>query len=266
MGGVEEKLHEEIADFSLWLFTTVLKLKGKFGESEGRSETAQESLIRIGNSCSDLRWHKYPNLCHSCSGRKIAGDTTIPASLGLNPCECLSRRPETEKKEERRKRLSGVHNYSDRVRGEKPISIDGWQQMFSAIFASNLTSLSLTQMALHVMEELGEASDAIIRMYTYKEETFRSGEPNWRQLNLEGQLADVFSRTFALAEKLNLLTNQSSDAKRAESVRLSGIIWKRYGSESLTPFFCPFCKHPVCRCPLIFVPATRPIDELLQKF
>lgn len=259
IGGIEKKLYEEIADFSLWLFTTVLKMKGNFGESAG---TIEESLIRIGSSCSDLLWHKYPNICPLCSTDRI------PSTPGLIPCKCSGQITESEEKDARRQRLLGVRNYGNNIRHEKPSSIDAWQQMFADVFRKSLASLSLRQIVLHIMEELGEASDAMIRMYTYKEETFRLGEPNWRQVNLEGQLADVFSRTFALAEKLHLLKSetQSSDAGPSEPVRLSGIIWKRYGSDGLRSFFCPFCKQPVCCCPIILVPATRPVEELLRKF
>jgi hypothetical protein len=55
--GPHESLHKEIADFCLWLFTAILKLTGKFGQSEGR-ETDQESIIRIQSTCSNLIWHK----------------------------------------------------------------------------------------------------------------------------------------------------------------------------------------------------------------
>src|SRR6266550_3303647 len=270
MGANEGQLYAEIADFSLWLFTTLLKLNGEFGKSGGRSERTQESIIRIRNSCSDLLWHKYPKLCPLCSAHKIGGGTTSPASLGLNPCDCLGRRAEVEQRDAKRKRLASVHHYSDRVPGEKPTSIDGWQQMFGAIFARNIAALSLADVTLHLMEELGEASDAMVRMYTYKEETFRSGEPNVRQLNLEGQLADVFSRTFVLIEKLDQSKRERreneqrrADEELKESVRLSEIIWQRYGSEDLGSFYCPHCKKPVCRCQIILVPPTRTVEQLV---
>ncbi len=274
-GATEDKLHVEIADFSLWLFTVVLKLTGNFGQSEGRSETPQESLFRIQSSCSNLLWHKYPNACPLCSARKIAANTT-PAAIGdLYPCECLGHQPEAEQPDARRNRLIALRKYSDHARSKKPTSIDSWQTMFGAIFGQNLALLPLTEVALHLMEELGEVSDAMIRMYTYKEKTFRSGEPNWRQSNLEVQLADVFSWLFALAEKLNLLEReryehekQSSDSASEpfDPVRLSKIIWRRYGSDALGSFYCPFCGETVCKCPILLVPATRTIEELREKY
>src|SRR5712692_2845627 len=68
-GARGKKLYREIADFSLWLFTAVLKLTGEFGQSKDTSEAPPESFIRIQNTCSDLLWHKYPKLCPLCSGQ-----------------------------------------------------------------------------------------------------------------------------------------------------------------------------------------------------
>jgi len=185
--------------------------------------------------------------------------------------ECT--RPKAEATVARRKRIEALRNYSTMIHSEKPKGIDEWQGMFVEIFEANLATLSLKDIALHLMEELGEASNAMIRMYSYKEETFRSGEPNWRQTNLETQLADVFSWLFALVARLDL-SRHAKDKERlygstsvpAPPVRLSGIIWGRYGSEEMHSFRCPFCGKIVCSCAIIMVPATRPPGELKGKF
>lgn len=49
----------EIADFAMWLFTAVSKLRGEFGIPKGR-ESEQETLIRIAHGYSDLLWNKFP--------------------------------------------------------------------------------------------------------------------------------------------------------------------------------------------------------------
>jgi NTP pyrophosphatase (non-canonical NTP hydrolase) len=270
--GPSEKLHIEIADFSLWLFTAVLKLTDKFGHSEGRTEKRQESLIRIQNRCSDLVWYKYPKLCPRC----FAGEKpNIEGSGDVSGCKCPPRRTENEDDETRRKRIMAVRHYSDTVRSAKPSGLDEWQEMFGAIFAKNLATFSPSDIALHLMEELGEVSDAMVRMYTYKEKTFRLGEPNWRMANLEGQLADVFSWLFVLIERLNFAVREGHQHEEQQlsaipehpvSNRLSSIIWRRYGSNELDSFYCPFCKHATCHCSIILVPETHPIEELVQKF
>jgi len=270
--GPNEKLHTEIADFSLWLFTAILKLKGKFGQSEGRAETPQESVIRIQSSCADLIWHKYPKLCPTC----FANETVAHEKPGhLNICECPAQRAENENDDTRRKRTTAVRHYSEGVRNKKPSGVDEWQEMFGAIFAKNLATLSPSDIALHIMEELGEASDAMVRMYTYSERNFIDEEPNWRQSDLEGELADVFSWLFALVNKLDtakagIQKDRDQDSRPAavstESVRLSGIIWDRYGSDSSNSFCCRKCKGIVCNCQIILVPNTHSIEMLVQKF
>src|SRR3989442_7640886 len=56
----DDCLQREIADFSLWLFTMVLKLRGEFGRSEGSFEAPADKFIRIRNNCSDVLWQRYP--------------------------------------------------------------------------------------------------------------------------------------------------------------------------------------------------------------
>src|SRR6266436_5374053 len=162
-------LHREIADFSLWFFTALLKLKGRPGDLES-GQTA-ESLIKIQNSCSDLLWHRYPKCCPRCH--------TIEKSKNslAKTCSC-SDGAETEKrnKQERRELIIRILDHSKEIIEQKPNAIDEWQGMFEMIFGSKLSSMSVAEIALHLMEELGEASDAMVRMYTYKQETFTSGE------------------------------------------------------------------------------------------
>jgi NTP pyrophosphatase (non-canonical NTP hydrolase) len=267
-GAADKDLHIEIADFSLWLFTLVLKLTGRFGQSDGRSETPVESLIRIQNNCSDLLWHKYPKTCPSCYARRIAVGRIGEESLYPRACECSTQEPLPKGGKQRRERINALREHSKEISSEKPRSIDEWQEMFGTIFARSVEARSLTDIALHLMEELGEVSDAMIRMYTYRKDTFIHGEPNWRQSSLEAQIADVFSRLFGLVEKLNRvkIKIQSGVVQPYIPVRLSTIIWERYGSDSEGAFHCPFCACVVCSCGIILVPATRPIEDLLEKY
>jgi len=272
----DEKLHREIADFSLWLFTMVLKLKGEFGSSQGSSEAPTDRFIRIQSGCSDMLWHRYPNICPSCYTRRLVEDRAGDAKPGqIGPCDCLEYPPGPDDSESKRMQLSALQRYSFEIQAEKPTAVDEWQNMFSTVFRKNLATFSLKDIALHLMEELGEASDAMIRMYSYKRENFLDGEPYRRQSNLEAQLADVFSWLFALVGKLDSLKENElkrkgprsdGSSKPSQPVRLSEIIWDRYGSEEKHSFYCQSCKGAVCTCPIILVPATRPGAELMEKF
>jgi NTP pyrophosphatase (non-canonical NTP hydrolase) len=267
--GDHSKLRKEIAHFSLWLFTAVLKLRGTVGELKDRSETPQTSLIRINSTCSDLIWRKYPKLCPSCSTQRITRWTAIIGVGCLFPCECQMRERKVEDKETRRIRLSVVTEHGVKVIGERPTRIDDWQKMFGSVFRQTLVELSLAEIALHLLEELGEVSDAMTRTYSYTEADFQVGEPNRRLENLESQLADVFSWLFALVEKLDLSEPARQGEQecvsidnRAESIFLSRIIWDSYGSEVLHAFHCAKCRNPRCSCPIILIPFTRSIEEL----
>ncbi len=263
---------KEIADFALWLFTAVHKLEGRLGEPQEPNETPSETLLRIQHGCSDLLWHRYPKICPFCYARRTGVGAPSEGSRELlTSCDCAAPDPGGPKdKAEKRAAAESLRNFSEKTRSGKPKSIDEWQEMFEAVFGPNLKKTSLTEVVLHLMEELGEASDAMVRMYSYRGDDFLKGEPRQRQLRLESQIADVFSWLFALVEGISLSRDELPEYEKwrsesgvvsSEAVRLSEIIWRRYGSDAQRSFYCPFCKHAACSCPLIFVPATRSVEE-----
>ena len=269
-----DNLFKEIADFALWLFTFVQKLSGTPGKRKFPNETDVETLIRIASNCSDLLWHRYPSVCHLCYARRARAGSSRPESL-LDACDCVGQ--PSDRRDKKRKRLDsrGLQRFSEANRIRKPKTIDRWQMMFAAIFGANVERLSLVEIGLHLMEELGEVSDALVRMYSYTKNDFRPGEPDWRQARLEGQIADVFSWLFAVIEKLHDLKRSEIQSNRKETgnsspspepVTLSEVIWRRYGSDRMGSFRCPTCDNAVCSCRLIFVPATRTTKEWLRKF
>jgi hypothetical protein len=267
-----DDLFKEIADFALWLFTAVHKLEGPIGEIRNRNETALETVIRIRSGCSDLLWHRYPRFCPLCYERRTKGDRKLEKSKGfLKPCDCLLNDYQPEEKLVRRAALVALGSFSEDTRNSKPKSIDGWQEMFETVFRANLRHLSLVDATSHLLEELGEASDAMIRMSSYRNEDFVKGEPDHRQFRLEAQVADVFSWLFAIVLKVDSINRGGLDYKRSRSgevaaagapTRLSEIVWGRYGCEDLRSFWCPFCERIVCECPLVFVPAARSVEDL----
>lgn len=256
------KLFTEIADCALWLFTLIHKLRGELGEAKPPEKGAPETIIRIKNGCSDLLWHRYPQLCPFCYLRRTSGDRTRETEHGYHDaCDChLNILPAVDPKA-KIQAMAALRRFSEEQMNSKPTSIDGWQEMFGQVFKISLESLTLKDIALHFMEELGEVSDAIVRTYTYREENFVTGEPYRRQLRLESQLADAFSWLFALVEKLEVLRKDRLFVA-AGPIRLSQLIWERYGSDDLGSFWCPFCKKVDCSCPLLFVPTRRSVREL----
>jgi hypothetical protein len=267
------ELMREIADFSLWLFTLVHKVGGEVGQPNGgAAETAVEPSIRVSSGCSEMVWHKYPGLCPVCFRRRNE-DRTIsqPSETLRQPCDCMLYRNFSLSKDAWRDNIIGLRGYSETIRDGKPASIDQWQTMFLEVFEANLRALPICEIVLHLMEELGETADAMVRMYSYKTDTFVQGVPRIRQLRLEAEIADIFSWLFAVVGKIDLLKQQgvdidcwqmSEEFKVGEPLRLSQIIWKRYGSDSLGSFYCPFCENAGCTCELVFVPVNRTMEEL----
>lgn len=275
-GGSGGELLSEIADFSMWLFTVVDKLRGNLGDAKSSNETPQETIIRIEHGYSDLLWNKYPGVCPVCYWRRSRGNRAREAADGFRrPCDCLMHDVERRNQSDKRRHVQTLREYASDCSGQRPTSIDEWQRMFASIYGANLRHLSMSDIAFHLLEEMGEVSDAMIRTYTYKEQEFIEGEPQWRQILLEEEFADVSSWLFALVEKADLIrqTADSYDRWRfgerfvaREPLRLSQIVWKRYGSEDFQSFFCPHgTPQQVCSCPIVLVPATHDVAALLAK-
>jgi NTP pyrophosphatase (non-canonical NTP hydrolase) len=268
-----DKLFTEIADLALWLFTVVQKLSGRPGKRKTPSESVAETFVRIRGGCSEIVWQRYPGVCHLCYARRAASKQR---GIGLRrPCDCSQQGRDMRDKAAKRADLKALRKFSASVRGQKPKSIDDWQTMLAAIFTGEIRRLSPVEIGFHLLEELGEVSDAMARMYSYAESNFRPGEPSWRQARLEDQIADAFSWLFALVNKLNAMKLSRYEHRRREKntqmgsgaqITLSEIIWRRYGSDKLKSFRCPSCGSSICSCPLVFVPGTHPVKELLEKF
>ncbi len=261
-----DKLFTEIADLALWMFTTVQKLSGKPGKRKGASESQVETLVRIQNSCSDLVWHRYPGVCHLCYARRSVSQRH---GLDLPLCDCSGRKSDRRDRDAKRADVRALRIFSESVRRHKPRTIDDWQLMFASIFAQKIERLSQPEIGFHLLEELGEVSNAIVRMYSYTKGNFRPGEPNWRQARLEDQIADAFSWLFALVQKLNAgpaKNNRDAPKVGHRRITLSAIIWRRYGADHLNSFRCPSCDKAVCSCPLVFVPGTHPVEEVLRRY
>jgi NTP pyrophosphatase (non-canonical NTP hydrolase) len=254
------KLREQIADCAMWLFTMVEKLQGPIGIPKPPDESPKERIIRVGSSYSDILWKRFPGMCPFCYWRRTAGDRQREKQPGFSdPCDCLSHDLTARNKDERRRHATALRAFSLENLARKPTSVDGWQNMFSAIFEVSLERLRLSDVALHLLEEMGEVSDALVRMYTFSDTTFVATEVSARQGCLEDELSDVSSWLFALVERLKLPVERPSEEGR---LLLSQIIWSRYGTDEIQRFTCWKCRKPSCTCPIVFVPPDRPIDEL----
>jgi|SRR3972149_2870140 len=267
------KLLEEIADTAMWLFTFVGKLQAPLGDPKP-GERPEESLIRVSSSYSDLLWNKYPNMCPVCYWRRTQGERTRESSgVFAGPCDCLLADVESRDQTQKRQHVNAIREYAADKVSEKPTSVDKWQDMFARIFAANLRHLDLASIAFHLLEEMGEVSDAMVRMYTY--DGRKPVEPNWSQVWLEEEIADVTSWLFALIESLKLIIDTVDEYEKwrfgeAYTVRdrilLSTVLWRRYGADSLRSLFCPHCRRTPCECSVLLPPEGITIDTIVKAY
>ena len=266
-GAFGPRLIEELAHFTVWLFTITEKLQGEIGVRKYPVQTARESVVRVSRPLSDILWTKYPAVCPVCHWRR-AKNTKAPAIGSLDAaCDCLQHDQVERTKDERHQHVATLRKFARDTFSRKPATIDEWQAMFAGVFAEQLSRLHIKDFALHLLEEAGEVSDAMARLYTYRDENFIAGEPSWRQIKLEDEIADLTSRLFTLIEKINLSRNDTSWQIHtpAYPLRLSSIVWQHYGSESLHNIHCPFCRKPICVCPIILIPETHSVDEVRRR-
>lgn len=258
-------LLDQIADFAMWLFTIAVKLNRPFGEETEIDKRNEEPLIRISKGFSGLLWSKYPGMCPVCYWRRTGGDRAKEKTEKFGQkCDCLQFDVESRDQGQKQKHVTALREYAEANKGSKPTTVDGWQTMFGSIYEANLRHIDLTDIAFHLLEEMGEVSDAMLRMYTYtKKQPFMLDELGWRQIWLEEEIADVSSWLFALVIKLDLIRETADEYDKwryeegayapRDSIQLSRIIWKKYGSDDLTAFFCKKCKKNKCVCPIQLV-------------
>lgn len=254
-----EELFKEIADFAMWLFTFANKINVPLG-TDSNPHGIAESTIRVHDKIkfSDIIWNKYPGLCPLCFWRRFQKTEKIE-DVHTDPCDCLLYPVETRDKQEKTQ-LEKLKEYANTRK--KPDSVDDWQKMFENIYEANLRHLDLEDIAFHLLEEVGEVSNAVVRSYTYVGGELKAGEPYWRRKFLESEIADVASWIFTLVNCLELVPEIAREFQkflfgetvlREEKITLSRIIWKRYAWPR-NSWYCPHvCQKPVCDCPIVLV-------------
>ena len=142
-GTAGRKLLDEIAHFSMWLFTLIERLRGDFGSGDTELDSERERFIKIGLNYSDLLWQKYPRMCPVCYWRRSSGDRNREDDDGFQrECDCLLVDVESRDQVKRKHHLALRAFAKKRAdAGEKPASVDEWQAMFGQIFSANLRHL-----------------------------------------------------------------------------------------------------------------------------
>ncbi len=131
--------------------------------------------------------------------------------------------------------------------------------MIVQLYRDRLKRLPLTFVALHLLEEMGEVSDALVRMYTYLDGDPLEQELAARQIRLEDELADTLSWLFGLVERLGSGQPELVDGAK---LQLSTVLWDKYGSEEHQSFWCRHCKSMICECPVFLIQNEDEVTRL----
>jgi len=270
------KLRQEIADLALWLFAMIAKLKGPLGSPVQINEVPQDSVVRISVNASDLMWNRYPGVCPWCYCAVHAGDNARidEADFG-RPCCCdsLGIAEREKQKEELRARAKRTRLLAKEHMSRRPRSIDDWQNLIGNLYRQRLGQMTPSDVALHLLEEMGEVSDGLIRMYTYSGRDSIEEEIFPRRARLEDELADVLSWLFGIVECLELRKRSQpndgllTDVPAASTVRLrlSQILWARYGSDEKHTIRCFHCGAEQCVCDIQLIQSKEQVEDLLAK-
>ena len=261
----------EIADFSMWLFTFAGKIKGPFVMAKGPNIRVGESTIKTQKGFSEIIWNKYPGVCPVCFWRRYRGGEKTPAKM-KKPCDCLIHNVEDRDKvhtdEDKKKKAADKINRVKQLRAyakihseDKPTAIDDWQRSFRELYSANLMHTPLVDIAFHLLEEVGEVSDAMVRMYTYNGDL--DAQPRLNQVWLEEEIADVFSWLLTLVNSLQIIPDIAKEwleyleigdkMKLGDEIMLSTIIWHQYGSKDNKAFYCATCKKLKCVCRIVLI-------------
>lgn len=259
--GPDAKVLEEVAHLALWLFTMLGKLKGPIG-GESNNEAPQDWLVRLSLGPSDIMWNRYPGICPWCY---CATHIDVPQHSEQvlegelwQTCRCDSlriavgekKKAELRSRAKRTRRIAAANAYA------MPKCLDEWQERISALYKSRLDGLSASEVTLHLLEEMGEVSDGLIRMYTHTDRALPeiAKEIAARQIRLEDEFADIISWLFGLTITLGTLRN--------EKLYLSQIVWDRYGNDKIRAFWCGTCEKAPCACPILLLQSRERVGQL----
>jgi len=269
---------DELGDIVMWFLTFVGKLQQRV---EDRRKTSQEALLFYTPlTLTDLVWNKYPYTCPACFLR--VNKKTKKSKPWKRRCDCLlnSSIVEGRTDDEKAGTEKELRDFAKEHEAEKVSKLVELEGMFAFLYGANYETFSLESIAFHLLEEVGEVSDALIRLYSYN----LSKTPNpakfyeSRRLHLESEIADVMSWIFAVSIKVKLLYQvyeklpegvglgpfQTAPSPRAPQINLANILWNRYGDKNTGLLYCPTCGKPQCNCKLRFYKTAAATKSLIK--
>jgi len=274
----------QLGRLTIWLFSLCKRLQS--------DKSGADAIFSLSTPLSEIIWSKYPACCPVCFGREYV----LPVARGeqpeewqgdIMPCSCLLHLADVEgrsqklSREEKRLIQQELRKYAERTKPDTSaeFGLDAFQERSNKVFAPNLFAISIESTAFHLLEEIGEVCEALSSLYTFDQEEQGNFKRAYAQkkLDLEDEIADVFSWIFALANKLRDIFSLPDryfkamfpDAPVQPSfgpyLTLSQVIWETYGNKAHNVLGCRDCNKLVCECNIYLATTESSVQEVLAK-
>jgi len=170
---------------------------------------------RAGKDFEDVVWGKYPYICPYC--RTLENDDVVMS------CSCGTARTKIEEAKSHIKAAmldnNVVKHYGRTFKDKKPCKLDDWVLMYAKLYGNTTYSMPVEHIGFHLMEEIGEVSRILRRRREFESRVEKGLERgtdvvmarNQFELDLDSELADVFSWTCTLAYKIQSLSRALKD-------------------------------------------------------
>lgn len=164
----------------------------------------KERFPLFSESLAEMIWRKYPGTCYRCT-HELDHDDVLDTTRYL-ACICLAV-PEVP---EHKKALRQHYLETARANKPRPSGLDEWANMIKDVYGPNHRQLSLSAIALHFLEEVGEVAENLrkLRQLGPKPDEERKREGI---MKLQEEIADVFSWILGLLNKLDQIFEKSRE-------------------------------------------------------
>ncbi len=302
------RVAHETAEVFVWWLSFITRLSQKPSSPDKQGGLGVDDAVYYFPDCSPSKivWYKFPGLCPVCFGyelacglrrgherpftraelKDLAGVKTVPGSLfkrfaracGRRQCTCLARKEFVDNRPPEFKGFvkCNVHRLAGTTLAKMPKTLIGLENTLRYVFEPSIHALSITEIAFHLLEEVGEVADALKNLqcqpHPQQSQPRVSAQAQYqkekgkRLMNLGEELADVFSWTLALQTKTyNILTSaekygtQYADTpEEKENVKffarklirpaatLEGLVWRVFSNQNENFLTCDKCKKRRC--------------------
>lgn len=271
---------KELAEVVMWWFSLIDALS----RTPSRIEDAYRTAPHVVVEPSDIIWSKFPGGCTVCLGRHLgfAEITEAPTEeqqrmLRLqggkylesdHTCICAGYKTAGEQRTGDFKRYTkeyGAHLARERLT-YRPKSMHGTTEMLKRIFHNNVHTFTVEEIAFHLLEEVGEVTDAFLKLFIQVRD---DGDEAFIEQRIERigdlveEIADVFAWCVMLHSKLELemknaigivkLTEKAKDVEGLSKVfetamkpmaSLVDLVWAIYGKKGF--LHCETCEQDPC--------------------